>query len=99
MGWIICISAIVMTKAFPRPRFHPDHPEYRVTAAKMLARTTATTTGVPLFRETRAQEIGMVETPEHWGIETTRSVHSLNYHRRMSTQMTTISNDAGTHAF
>ena len=65
-------------------RFASDHPEHRVTAAKMLATMMATMTGSLFLYQ--GQEIGMINAPDHWDIEHYKDVDSLNYHRRMSTQ-------------
>jgi oligo-1,6-glucosidase len=65
-------------------RFASDHPEYRVTAAKMLATMMAMMTGSLFLYQ--GQEIGMVNAPKDWGIENYKDVDSLNYHRWMSTQ-------------
>ena len=65
-------------------RFASDHPEHRVTAAKMLATMMATMTGSLFLYQ--GQEIGMINAPEDWDISNYKDIDSLNYHRRMSTQ-------------
>jgi len=60
-------------------RFATDQDEYREKAAKMLAVLLCCLTGTLFIYQ--GQEIGMVNHPEHWGIEEIRDIDSLNaYH-------------------
>lgn len=65
-------------------RYTSDHPEFRATAAKMLATMMATMTGSLFLYQ--GQEIGMINAPDHWEIGDYKDIDSVNYYERMSKQ-------------
>lgn len=62
-------------------RYASDHPEFREAAAKMLATMLATLTGTLFIYQD--QEIGMINAPEHWGIEEYKDIDSQNFYKLM----------------
>jgi oligo-1,6-glucosidase len=65
-------------------RYASDHPEFRETAAKMLATMLGTMTGTLFIYQ--GQEIGMINAPEDWGIQEYKDIDSQNFYKVMKSR-------------